>query len=253
VAILSFLDPVLNLAFGWLLPLPPFWSILILSFILSLLISLIYKFTTNQSVMKDLKTEIKTLQQEMKLLKDNPSKMMEVNKKMFEVNGKYMSHSLKPMLFTFLPVILIFGWLNGHLAFEPIHPNQEFTVTTVFDKAAMGNVTLFVPDGITMTGDTTKTIEAGTASFAMKGYEGLYSLTFEHGGKQYVKDVEITQKREYVTPALTVNDGTLKSIMTNHEKTIVIQIGSWGVSWFWSYLVFSLIFSLVIRKALKIY
>lgn len=253
MAFFAFLDPVLNVAFGWLLPLPPFWSILILSFILSLLIALIYKFTTNQSVMKDLKTEIKTMQQEMKLLKNDPSKMMEVNRKMFEVNGKYMSHSLKPMLFTFLPVILIFGWLNGHLAFEQLHPNQEFTVTLVFDKTAAGNVTLFVPDGMTVTGVTTKMIEAGTASFAMKGEEGLYSLTFEHDGKKYTKDVEITQKREYITPVLTVNDGTLKSITTNHEKTKVIQIGSWGVSWFWSYLVFSLIFSLGIRKLLKIY
>lgn len=253
MAIFSFLDPVLNVAFGWLLPLPPFWSILVLSFVISLLIALIYKFTTNQNLMKDLKTEIKTLQQDMKLLRDDPSKMMEVNKKAFDANMRYMSHSLKPMLLTFLPVILIFGWLNGHLAFEPIRPNQEFSVTLVFDKAVVGNVTMQVPDGMTATSDTVKIIADGTAFFSMKGEAGLYSLKFMKDDQVYLKDVEIAVDRVYVEPALNVNDGTVKTITTQHEKTQVIRVGGWGLSWFWSYLIFSLVFSLGIRKVLKIY
>ena len=253
MAFLSFLDPILNFAFGWLLPLPAFWSILILCFIISLLITLIYKYTTNQSVMKDLKTEIKTLQADMKLLRNDPTKMMEVNKKAMEANMKYMSHSLKPMLFTFLPVILIFGWLNGHLAFEPIAPGHEFTVTTVFDKTAAGNITLHAPTGMTVTGESTKTITDNNAIFTLKGEEGLYTLTFTQGDHTYTKDVHIATNRVYVAPVLVVNDGNLKTITTSNEKTKVISIGSFGLTWFWSYLLFTIIFSMALRKFMKVY
>ena len=125
----SFLDVPLDFMLGWLLKLTPFWSILIMSFILSLLIVLIYKITTNQTLMKSLKEEIKSLQKQMKELKHDPTKMMEVNKKAMETNMKYMGQSFKPMLFTFLPIIIIFVFFrNGS------------SVLVVVDRPAEGNL-----------------------------------------------------------------------------------------------------------------
>jgi uncharacterized membrane protein (DUF106 family) len=106
----SFLDPVMDVVFGWLLNLSYFWAIFILSFVLAIMISLIYKYTTNQSLMKDLKMEIKELQKETKTLKHDPKQMMSVQKKAMETNMKYMMHSMKPMIFTFIPIIIIFIW-----------------------------------------------------------------------------------------------------------------------------------------------
>ena len=45
-------------------------------------------------------------------LKDNPEKMTQVNKQLMEKNLTYMKHSMKPMLFTFIPIIVIFGWMR---------------------------------------------------------------------------------------------------------------------------------------------
>ncbi|MEM4265704.1 MAG: EMC3/TMCO1 family protein, partial [Candidatus Woesearchaeota archaeon] len=109
---LDFLNPVFDFLFGWLLPLPPFWSILILSFIMSLIVIIITKYTTNQDLMKHLKEESKELQKQMKELKDQPEKMMEVQKKHMESSMKYMSQSFRPMIFTFIPIIIIFGWIS---------------------------------------------------------------------------------------------------------------------------------------------
>ena len=66
--------------------------------------------------MKELKGEMKEFQKEMKDLKDDPKKMMEVQKRAMEKNMKYMLQSLKPTLFTFIPLILIFGWLRSYYA-----------------------------------------------------------------------------------------------------------------------------------------
>jgi len=91
-------------------------NIIIMSLILTLIVTLIYKYTTNQTKMKELKDEIKKAQGEIKLNKDNPAKMMEIQKTAMEKNLTYMKHSLVPMLITFIPLIILFGWLRGYFA-----------------------------------------------------------------------------------------------------------------------------------------
>ena len=104
------LDPVLSP----FISLGHFWAVFLISLIIALIITLVYKWVTDQELMKTLKEDIKALQQEMKKLRDNPSKMMEVQKKAMEKNMKYMMQSMKPTLITFIPIIVIFGWMNSY-------------------------------------------------------------------------------------------------------------------------------------------
>ncbi|MBM3204280.1 DUF106 domain-containing protein [Candidatus Woesearchaeota archaeon] len=98
--------------FGPIMKLGPAWAIIIISLLLTLLINFVYKLVTNQEKMKALKTELKELQKKMKELKDNPEKFMEHQKIAMAKNLEYMKHSMKPTLVTFIPLILIFGWLR---------------------------------------------------------------------------------------------------------------------------------------------
>jgi uncharacterized membrane protein (DUF106 family) len=130
----GFLTPALDFAFGWMLALGPFWALLILSFIISVIIVLIYKYTTNQQQMKQLKDEMKGFQKQMKELRQHPEQALGVQKKAMQANMKYMSHSMKATLITFLPIIIIFGWMNAHLAFEPIMPGRIFQLELISQK-----------------------------------------------------------------------------------------------------------------------
>jgi uncharacterized membrane protein (DUF106 family) len=254
----SFLNPVFDFLFGWMLPLPPFWSILILSFIMSLIVIVITKFTTKQDLMKHLKEESKSLQQQMKTLKDSPEKMLEVQKKHMESSMKYMRESFKPMFFTFLPIIVIFGWITAHLAYEPIMPGQEFSVKVELDKA-LGPVTVTAtaPQGITLTSDAQKYAENGEVIFTFKAEQaGEYSspgLDFKVNGYEYSKDVIVSEQRTYATPVKTIRDETVRTITTMQEKTKVITLGSFSLSWLWSYIIFSIVFSSILRKLLRVY
>lgn len=124
----SFLDPVL----GWILYLDPALGILIISLLVSVIINLSIKFLTNQSLMRELKDEMKELQKQMKSLKNNPNKLSKANSRFMETNMKYMSHSMRPTLFTFLPIIVVFGWLNSHIAYYPLAPETPFEVQAFF-------------------------------------------------------------------------------------------------------------------------
>ena len=108
---------VLDNFFNWIFsPLTsnfsPLWSIILLSLILTVFITLIYKLVSNQTVMKQLKQEQDTLRKEMKAVKHDAEKYMEVQKVAMQKSLEYMRHSMKPTLFYIIPLLLIFGWLG---------------------------------------------------------------------------------------------------------------------------------------------
>src|SRR3989344_9231446 len=142
---MAFLDPVFNPVLMPLINLSPFWSLVILALFISVIVTLVYKWTTNQTQMKELKDKQKEYQKQMKELRSNPQEMMKVQKEAMKSNMDYMKHSLKSTLITMLPIILIFSWMAGHLSFEPIYPGEQYSMTATFAKGVTGNTQL-IPD-----------------------------------------------------------------------------------------------------------
>jgi uncharacterized membrane protein (DUF106 family) len=248
----SILDPLL----GWLLYLPPLLSIIIIAFVISLLITLVYKLVTNQDLMKDLREEQKEFQKQLKELKDKPEKAMKVQSEMMETNLKYMSHSMRPTLFTFVPIILIFGWLNSHMAYYPLYPNNPFEVVSEMDKSAIGEVTLNIPDGLEfVNSQNTQEMVNNQVKWIIKGNEGEYNLTFQYNEEEVSKQILITRQREYYPVEKTIKDTSFKKILIGNEKVKPLEgvplVGNWG--WLGAYILFSIIFSMTLRKILKIY
>ena len=243
----------LNIVFAPLLKLPALWAIIILSLLISLIIILITKYTTDQALMKNLKEEIKNYQKQIKELKNDPSRAMEIQKKSMEVNMKYMTHSLKPTLITFIPIILIFGWMSSTFAYDSIKPQQDFSVTANFDKNAQGKAELAVPDEVTIIGDKIKNIENSQATWTLKGDEGEHLLEFLYGDEKQQHIVLITNAGKYLSPLKKTN-GAIKSIQINHKKRVVFPIGykDW-FGWLGTYIIFSLAFTMILRKIMKVY
>ena len=106
----AMLDPVLNPVMS----IPSPWNLFLISFIITSIVTLAYKFFTDQKLMKELKGEMKSLQKEMKEFKNHPEKMMAAQKKVMEKNMKYMMQSFKPTIITMIPIIFIFTWLRAY-------------------------------------------------------------------------------------------------------------------------------------------
>ena len=88
-------------------------SIIILSFIVTLFITIVNYFMTDRNRMKEIKEKQKRLRVELKEFKDNPQKMMEINKQMMEDMPEQLKHSFKPMLVTIIPLLILFKWLRA--------------------------------------------------------------------------------------------------------------------------------------------
>ena len=243
----------LNIIFAPLLKLPPLLTVVILSFIVSILIIVITKYMTDQTLMKKLKEDIKTHQKQIKELKSEPAKAMGLQKKAMELNMQYMKHSFKPTIITFIPIILIFGWMSSTFAYESIKPQQDFSVTVFFERNTNGNVEIIVPEEITIVEDKTKKIENGKATWILKGNEGEYILEFVYNDEKQQHRVLITNNNKYLNPTKKTN-GIIKQIQTNHKKLIILPIGykDW-LGWLGTYIWTSIIFTMVLRKVMKVY
>ncbi|MBI2208681.1 DUF106 domain-containing protein [Candidatus Woesearchaeota archaeon] len=245
-------ENILNPVFTPFLNLPTLWAVILLSFLISLIITLIYKYTTDQNLMKSLKEEMKDLQKGMKELKNSPERAMQSQKKIMQLNGKYMMQSMKSMLYSFIPIILIFGWMNSHLAYDPVLPGQEFATKVTFDKNIVGSIELSVPEGIKVNGDTKKEIEGSEVEWRLSGNRGEYLLEYITDGKKYDKDVIITENL-YKDPIKKVNDGTIKTIEIENKKKILLNLFGWELGWLGTYIIFAILFSIIIRKVIKVY
>ncbi|MFH1585435.1 MAG: EMC3/TMCO1 family protein [archaeon] len=106
----SILDPTAGVLLGWNV----LWGMILLVTILSLFMSLMQKYTTDQKEIKRLKDEQKDLQKQMKEVKDNPEKVIELQKTMFPLTGELMKHSMRPMIYTTVPLILFFRWFMDY-------------------------------------------------------------------------------------------------------------------------------------------
>ncbi len=102
----SVLTPTLGTLLEWNLT----GGMLIIIFLIALITTLVQKYATDQKTLKEMKKEQKELQKEMKEYKDHPEKLMELQKKQFEVMPKMMKLSMRPIMFTGVPFILLFRW-----------------------------------------------------------------------------------------------------------------------------------------------
>ena len=242
----------LDILFAPLFKLPVLWAITLLSLIISLIIIFVTKYTTDQALMKKMKEDIKEYQKQTKELKGEPAKAMEVQKKAMAVNMKYMTHSLKPTLITFIPIILIFGWMSSNFAYESIKPNQEFSVSAFFDKSSSGNAELITPEGVTLLGNNTQKIEGDKSAWYLKGTEGEHLLEIDYNGEKQQKTVLITNNNKYIEQIKKIS-GKIKTIQIDYKPKKILNLFGWKVGWLGTYIISSIIFTMALRKLLKVY
>lgn len=245
----SFLNPIFNPLLG----LHPALIIAIISFIATLIITLVYKYTTDQNLMKQLKSEMKELQKQAKELRAHPEKAMKIQKKSMETNMKYMTISMKSTLYTMLPILIIFGWLNAHIAYVPVDAGQEFTIDAQLDKAFDGMTKITVPNGLNVIDPFEKNVIDSTVSWKLAALErGTYFVTISTDRESFDKEVLIDEKL-YAKQTESYKGGDIKKISVGYKKNKPLSLGSFQMGWLLTYILFSIIFSTALRKIMKVY
>lgn len=259
---------------------PPILVIILVTLLVSVISVVIYKFTTNQQKLKSIHDEQKQLREEIKKSQNNPEKAMKLNKRAMELSMEIMPESMKSMIFTFIPIILIFGWLSANLSYMPLYPGETFTTTATFEKLVPGQqITLAASPGLGIVSSPTQDVIGDHVSWELKSQAaGTYNLTYTYGSGAYTETyslpVKISEegKREYLNPVLPRQKKLLFFIPMGtgiSEKSNVLQIKvdmqpirplgenfnifGWHPGWLSIYIISSLVFTSLLRKYLKVY
>jgi len=244
---MEFFNPFFDVVFAPLVGLHPGIAISIVSLLISLIIVFATKLFTDQNEMKRLREELKQHQKEMKEQKEDPEKVLKIQKKAMSSNMEYMKKSFRVSLITLIPILLVYGWLNGHFTYEPLQPNEPFVMSVEAKDAVAGMVSV-VPGSLEVVGNATKQWKDGVATFSLKGPPGEYLVTFDSKNSSVDKDVLISSKRAYAPVRKSVKDDVCKAVYIVNEPLRV-----WGLSWFWIYLISAIVFSTVLRKVFKVH
>ena len=104
----SFMDPV----FGRLIEINVYLGFIVIVGLITFLLTLAQKYLSDQAQLKEIRKEQKYLQEEMKKYKDHPEKLLEFQKKQLEFFPRTFELTMKPMIFTSIPIILLFRWFS---------------------------------------------------------------------------------------------------------------------------------------------
>lgn len=252
-AITSFLNPV----FHPLVNIHPFFAIVIVSFAIALFNSWVYKLMTDQHQMKALKDEMKKMQDEVRKYKDNASKMMEIQGKLMKRNLDYMKHSFKPTFVTMIPILIILGWMTSHLAYDPVMPGVPVNVTVFFDKTVTGSASLQVPSGLKIIGPAMQSIDTKTHTivWTVEGItEGKYQLEFTKDGEVVKQPITISTDADYAKPVVRFSDSeTFIQSKIHNKSKVVLDLGFYKMGYLLTYILCAILFSLGIRKLMKLH
>lgn len=89
----------------------PLLSVIIFSFIIAFFITLLYKKLTDQKKLQQIEKKQKELRDSLKKETDQ-KKIMEIQKEMIHYSMESLKLSLKPLLISFVPIVIVIGLLD---------------------------------------------------------------------------------------------------------------------------------------------
>lgn len=107
---------VLNPTAGDLLAWNLTYGMVILVFLLSVFMTLIQKYTTDQKTLGEMKAEQKKMQEDLKKLEVGSKEHSELSMKSMKFIGPMFKLSMRPIIYTAIPIILLFRWFADYFS-----------------------------------------------------------------------------------------------------------------------------------------
>lgn len=243
-----------------------FLIILLATIGISLFSTLVYKFATNQKKMREIKERLKVLQKELKEARGDQERMLKINSQIMKSHNEYSMQSMRSILFTFIPVMLVFVFLRAHVAYAPINPGETFAVLLDYnDQAAMGSTLVAVPNGFTLV-NTSNYTKSGFLGFGKHTGEAVTirspnepangTIAFSYGNETLNRSVIVTESNKYAPQSVNYRNAFLRSAAIDYKGLQVFDVPwlpRWLQGWLAVYIILTLIFTNVFRSVLKVH
>ena len=176
----------------------PWVGMILISFLTALLMLFIFRFTSNQEGIRQVKNKIKAHLLELRLYKDSLSLSLKAQGNILRYNLRYISYSAKPLLVMIIPLILILIQLNLWFGYEALTPGQVTILKVKLEEGQNpidANLALEPSSGFEIQTPPLRIEEEKEISWRLQAREkGIHDLTLTVNGQKITKKVAVDQR-----------------------------------------------------------
>ncbi len=270
---MSFINALLRLLFDALLfpfrDLPPMVGITVVSLLTAVGLLIVFKHTSNQKALEDVKRHIHAGLFEIRLFNDDFRAIMRAQRDILRHNLTYMRYSLAPMVWTLPPLILILAQLQFHYGYEGLEVGQDVLLKVQLQEGAYSEgvkpaFDVDLPDGLSLREPAVWIPTLGEMAWRLTAEApGDYEIDIRNETASATKTVRVMDNvvrrspnrvrgfiNELIYPAEPAlpRDGPIESITVTYPEAEV-SVGVFGLEMHWMiiYFVLSMVFAFALR------
>lgn len=199
---MSFINGILGpLVNGILYPfreMPPIVGLTVVSFLTAIFLLVVFKHTSNQKALEDVKRRIHAGLFEIRLYNDDFRSIMRAQTGILRANLSYMRYSLAPMIWTLPPLIVLIAQLQFHYGYSGLEPGQQVLLKVEVSDVSSGgdqkpDYAVSVPEGLQLDTPGVWVPSLGEMAWRLTATApGDYELEIRDGSETATKSVRVT-------------------------------------------------------------
>lgn len=267
-ALLSGIDRTFDFLFWLMRLLPPFAVLAVFSAGTAIFALLVVRWTSDQKAIRRVKDRIGAHVLEVRLFPDQLRVVLRAYLSLFGNTLLYLRHSLRPLLFLTLPLLLLFVQLEGYFGRAPVPVGRDFLVRVTLRKAdAPLEASLKLPPGLAQQAPPVRIASEREVDWRLKAERpGIQEIRLRAGESEAVKQFVAGDGFMRITPARAsggfwtrmINPGEAALPAAGAVEKIEIEypvrvfhLGGWEVDWLVPYLALTLVAALLLKGVLR--
>jgi uncharacterized membrane protein (DUF106 family) len=265
-----------NSALGWLVgtllrpfqSLPPVVGLGVVSLVVGVAMLLVFRKTSNQAAIADVKRKIQAGIFEIRLFNDDLRAMFRAQGDILRHNLSYLRLSFAPMLWMIVPLVLLIAQLQFYYGYDGLEPGKpalvKVTLTETAVRAPSPAIELSAPPGLRVETPLVWIPSEREAAWRVSADQpGDYQLSITLDGRTVTKDVNVSSRVGWRAPerlesgfvnqllypaeAPIESDVPIEAIRITYPEREVSVLG-WHTHWMIAFFVLSIVFAFALRK-----
>lgn len=267
----SVLNSLFNLMISPFKDIAPIWSLILFSLLIAVLMLLIFRYTSDQTKIRETKSKIRAYIYELTLFKDELGIVLSAQKNVLIQNLKYIKYAAKPMIFMIIPLGLFLIQLDGFYGHKPLTPNESTIVSLkLSDNGKMPeNISVKSDGGLKIETPPLKIPQDKQVEWRVRAQElGEHNITFKVEDQQYQKKIIVgDQGIIRITPILSTpnfwnnllypggeplaKSGAVQEIHVDYKRN-AIGVYKWNIDWLIIIFALSIVFAFGMKGLFKV-
>jgi uncharacterized membrane protein (DUF106 family) len=212
---------IFDLIFAPFSGLSPVWGLIFISVATGLFMLLIFKRVSNQEGIRAVKNHIQAYLLELRLYQHDAGLSVQAFRNVMKSNMKYLGYALKPMLFLFIPVLLIMIQIAVRYEYRSLSVGEQAVLDVCLSEGVQGSeFRLEAPENIRIETPPLFIPDEDRIYWRIRAVsKGEGELVFRYGQKALNKQIFVDSHRKKISPE-KVKASSLKSFLYPAEPPL---------------------------------